>query len=159
MLEANDFRQIVKNTMGPVFETSGYEYNKKLKDMRWIKKTDDCEYQVGIGFFIDMKNPDPATREFRFTIFVDPKDIYDIRAYWHNGWPPKNVMKKLGIKPSVWERFISMGYDAWIPFPSQNYQDTNIWKEYAEYLMQDLDKKLPKAKREVKKTHRWGPQD
>jgi len=141
--------------MGPVFEAKGFEYSKDPKDMRWLKIADDRKTHIAIGFELDLRIID--NKLYTFTLYVDPYDIYDIRAYRHSGWPPKNIMKKLGIKPKFLDRYFwYSNYNAWIAFPSENLEDQEAWEEYANYLISDLHKRIPKGIRWTKKTHKHG---
>lgn len=155
MLEAKDFKKLVKKYMGTVFEAEGFKYSKDSSDMRWIKKADDGKTYIAIGFEIDIRIID--NKLYTFTLYVDPYDIYDIRAYRHSGWPPKTIMKRLGIKPRFLDRhFWYSNYNAWIAFPSKNLDNPEAWEEYAQYLINDLYKKIPKGIIWTNKTHRHG---
>ncbi len=121
--------------------------------MTWIKTIENGDYRIGIGLFID--NRIKSKPEFRFNLYVDPEDTRDIRAYSHAGWPPKEVMKSLGISVTVFTKLASGGYDAWIPFPNVKTLDGNVLQSYAKHLLDDLDRRIEKGKRWTKKTHRW----
>lgn len=153
MLDGKELRRQVKDHMGPVFEANGFKYKYEGKGSTWMKPIEDGEYFIGIGLFMDTRVKDAP--EFRMTLFLDSIDISDIRAYRHSGWPPKEIMNRLGIKVSLAAKILSGGYDAWIPFPKVDNPDPKVWEDYASYLLENLYKRIPKGKKWVKKTHRW----
>lgn len=153
MLSAPELRKIVKSTMGPVFEKQGFKYKYEGKGSTWSKLVEGGTYEIGIGLFMDARNK--LKPEFRFTLFVDPEDIRDIRAYSHSGWPPKKILKELDIKVSLIDRILGASYDAWIPFPKTDSLPQKTLEEYAHHLIHDLYGKIEKGKRVTKKTHRW----
>lgn len=152
MLDTNTFKTYVKKTMGPVFIENGFEYSAQAKGYTWQKLSDDKSLKIGIGLFTDGRTR--SNPEFRFTLFVDPEDIMDIRAFRHAGWPPKTIRKKMNIKVTLLQRIYASGYDAWIPIPP-TLPDEYIMQEYANYLIQDLNSKIKKGRNWTKKTHKW----
>lgn len=154
MLDAKELRLQIKQHMGTVFEKNGFKSkNNGKRSIIWEKMIDDGEFFVGIAFSMDTR--DSHNPEFRMELRFDPEDIRDIRSYSYAGWPPKGIRKGLGIKVSILDRVLSGGYDAWIPFPRNLAASPATWEDYARFLVEDLEKRIPTGKRVTKKTHRW----
>lgn len=153
MLDSKELRKQVKDHMGPIFESNGFKYKFEGKGNTWMKPIEGGEYFIGIGLFIDARLKEKP--EFRFTLFFDNEDIRDIRAYRHSGWPPKRILEQLGIKVSLFSKLMGGSSDAWIPFPTKTNISNKTWEDYANHLMNELNEKIPKAKKWIKKTHQW----
>lgn len=153
MVDKSIFRRQVKKYMEPVFLENGFRVNKQGRGSEWAKLIEDGEYCIGIGFFTYLR--DKTKPAYRFQLLLDPEDVCDMRAYSHSGWPPATILKSLGIHVGLGDRLLSMGYDAWIPWPTNAEPEPKVFQEYAEYLIKDLYSRIEKGKKWTTKTHRW----
>lgn len=156
MLDPKSLRSTFIKVMGPIFESEGLVKEDSNSNL-WQKTLSKEGIIIGIGFTIDAR--DAAKPVFSFTLYVDTANLRDVRAYSHSGWPPKRILKALGIKASPLTKILSGGYDAWVQFPKETNLNTDILAEYAEYLVIDLYKRIDKGKRWVAKTHQWEYKD
>jgi len=134
------FKKNVKNIMGPIFESSGYRFERIDSNYIWKKLIHNGEYIVGIAYW----QRNRQIPEFSMTIYLDKEDILDPRAYIHSGAPPRKIRKKLNLDYTIIDRVISGGYDVWFNTPKVIHDYTGFM-DYANWLLDDLDKRTEYA--------------